>query len=142
MTELICNDFPEACWFHFTSRAIELLKRNKCAITMQQILRKLIAGIKLPLFQGEIRDRVDLVRSLDSQLKLTHVCISSYVDFKRETLETINTMNFVGQENDNLETMSSLDDTENDEIEPDDAPGVQQRIHEEVKEALPTNQIL
>jgi hypothetical protein len=109
---------------------------------MQQILRKLIAGIKLPLFQGEIRDRVDLVRSLDSQLKLTHVCISSYVDFKRETLETINTMNFVGQENDNLETMSSLDDTENDEIEPDDAPGVQQRIHEEVKEALPTNQIL
>lgn len=52
------------------------------------------------------------MRALDEQLKVTHICISAYVDFKRECLDNINALNFGPQEDDNLETQSSLDDSD------------------------------
>lgn len=83
---------------------------------MQQVIRKLLSGFRLPsVLPGVPKTRTDLLRALDSQLKLAHVCISSCVDFKQRTLVLINEQNFGQQEDDNLETMSSLDDDDEDE---------------------------
>ena len=64
------------------------------------------------------------MRALDNQLKVTHVCISSYVDFKRECLIQINSHNFGQNEDDNMETQSSLDDDQNDAEEDTEAVSV------------------
>ena len=115
--DLVCQNFPQT-WFHFFSRAVELIKQNsRYTITMQQVIRKLLSGLSLPstVLQGVPRTRTDLLKALDTQLKLAHVCISSCVDFKQRTLVLINEQNFGQQEDDNLETMSSLDDDDGDE---------------------------
>ena len=133
ITDLICQNFPNT-WFHFFSRAVDLMKQNKYTITMQQVIRKLLSGFRLPsVLPGVPKTRTDLLRALDSQLKLAHVCISSCVDFKQRTLVLINEQNFGQQEDDNLETMSSLDD--DDDGEDEDRARPDQNIVEEIKEA-------
>jgi hypothetical protein len=48
------------------AKAVTELKLNKSAITMQQIIRNLLAGLKFPLVSPNLpHNRVDLIKALD-----------------------------------------------------------------------------
>ena len=85
---------------------------------MQIVIQKLITGIQLPLSgQNMPKNRTELLQVLERDFKLTQCCLSSMIDFKRKCIDLIYTQNNFGQqEDDNLETQSSLD---GDEFKPE-----------------------
>ena len=103
-------------------------------MTMQVVIRKLIlGGVSYPVTEDLPKTRVDTLRALERELKLTQACLSSYVTFKRESLTLIYELNQGRDlEDDNLETQSSLDGSEA-ETPPVERPR-RLRIVEESKE--------
>jgi hypothetical protein len=80
---------------------------------MHVILQKLIMNVHFPLDkQGAIlpTTRQELIAALDQEVNLTNVCLSSYIEFKRLSLNSIfDQMGSQEHEQENLETQSSLD---------------------------------
>jgi len=65
---------------------------------------------ELARFKSLPRNRVELLEVLEGELDLTSSCLSSYIEFKREALSLVYAYNYENvQEEDNLETQSSLD---------------------------------
>jgi len=59
---------------------------------MQALLHKLIANISFPLSKQKLllpKNRQELIAVLDSEINLSNVCLSSYIEFKRLSLQHI-----------------------------------------------------
>ncbi len=80
---------------------------------MQTILHKLIANVSFPIAGSKKKlpqNRQEFIQLLDSELNLTNLCLSSYIEFKRISLVHIfDQMGSQEHEQENLETQSSLD---------------------------------
>ena len=60
------------------------------------------------------RDRYELLKVIEDELEITYACLCSYIDFKRESLQLVYVHNLGNvQEEENLETQSSLDGDDN-----------------------------
>ena len=56
------------------------------------------------------KNRQDLIQTLEDELGLTTCCLSAYIQFKRQSLQHINAnLNQGAEQDDNMETQSSLD---------------------------------
>jgi hypothetical protein len=61
-------------------------------MSMQSLLHKLIANISFPLSKQKQllpKNRQELIAVLDSEINLSNVCLSSYIEFKRLSLQHI-----------------------------------------------------
>ena len=80
---------------------------------MHVILQKLIQNVHYPLakdIKSLPSNRQELILALDQTVNLTNVCLSSYIEFKRLSLNYIfDQMGSQEHEQENLETQSSLD---------------------------------
>jgi hypothetical protein len=137
--------FPSSSFF-FMNLCVQNIKRNKSVISSQMILEKLIRGTAFPISVPEKggpwnqsnqinsradndmacpsknrlpRNQAELILALDHDLGITDECLTSYVEFKRHSVQRIFEQ-FGNMENDaigglgadhdgDLETQSSLD---------------------------------
>lgn len=92
LCHLITLNYPSAL-VNFIGRCIGCLQLHQSTMSMHVILQKLIQNAHYPLAKDSGKtlpqNRQELILSLDKVVNLTNVCLSSYIEFKRISLNYI-----------------------------------------------------
>lgn len=90
LTHLVQYNYQKSL-ISFIGRCVTCLTNHQSVMSMQVILQKLIMTAHLPLDKTKIlpTNRQELILALDQVLNVTNVCLSSYIEFKRLSLNYI-----------------------------------------------------
>jgi hypothetical protein len=107
LVHLLNYNYPRGI-LPFLGKALGCLQIHLSVMSMQTILHKLIANVSFPIAGSKKKlpqNRQEFIQLLDSELNLTNLCLSSYIEFKRISLVHIfDQMGSQEHEQENLET--------------------------------------
>lgn len=90
LAHILTFNYPKSV-LSFVARCVGCLQLHVSVMSMHVILQKLIMNVQFPLEKNKLlpTTRQELISALDLEVNLTNVCLSSYIEFKRLSLNYI-----------------------------------------------------